>query len=245
MGRYTSDTGGGQPRKKTIKLFASDPAVPVPAWAGVVYVTGCGGGGGGGNQSATAGARGGGGGAGGYCVRLPVALAGEELASIIIGDASAGALGGSTASAPDAGNTVVMIGARVITLFGGRGGLASAMLVAIGGYAVIGSAVGLSSGQPTQGPFGSDLVSQGLNGPSSPLSSGAGGAIGNNAASGYGAGGLSIFGAGGDGLASVPGANASGGDASGFGSGGAGSHGTGKAGDGSPGFVMLEFEETA
>jgi len=245
MGRYTSDTGGAdQPRKKTITLFASDPAVPVPEWAqsGVVYVTGCGAGAGGGN-STTAAQRGGGGGGGGYAVRLAVPLTGVASISVIIGAPGIGADGSSNAAGSNAGTTVITVGGVTVRLDGGKGGLS--VSGGAGGVAIIGADGDLALAFNNQ-PIGSaGAASLGLNGSLSPMASGAGGAPGNGPSQRYGTGAMSPFGGGGYGLTSPPAAGETGATATGYGAGGAGSQGAGKAGDGAPSFVMLEFEEVA
>lgn len=241
MGRFVSGAGAGsQPRRQIVRLTASNPAVPVPAWAGIVYVSGCGGGGGGGNSTASS-QRGGGGGAGGYAVRVPVPLQGAQTVSVVIGALGAGALASANAAGADAGNTEIVIGSVEIRLGGGKGGQDAAG--GLGGSAILGTAADLGLAQNNH-PVGvvADL-SQGLSGPASPLASGAKGAPGNIPVQRYGAGGISPFGGGGAGITSLPAGITPGGDAAGYGAGGAGSQGAADAGDGTQGLLILEFEE--
>lgn len=228
MSRYITPPAVDVPRKKTIKLFASNPSVAVPAWAGVVYVTGCGAGAGGSN-STVAGQRGAGGIAGAYAIRAPIPLDGEAVISVVIGAPGGGAAGSSNTLGGVGGSTVITVGGRALTL---------STRAHFGSIASITSSVDSRPWTPT-------LVNQAGTNWDNPLAPGAVGGLGSSGPEGMGAGGFGPFGGGGDGVANPPAANAPGADATGFGAGGAGSNGTGKAGDGSPGFVMLEFEETA
>jgi len=238
MGRFVSGAGSDQPRKKTIKLFASDPAVPVPAWAGVVYVTGCGGGGGGGNTSSAGNLRGAGGGASAFSSRAPIPVpSGLATVQVIIGAAGVGAAGGSNAAGTDGGKSTVTVGQQ-ITLFGGGGGpslITSGTKGGLGGVPVVGGALGRTVVNESQ------INGEGFFGPASPMSAGAPGGLSNDGAGG----GISIFGAGGLEIKGVVAPGTSGADGTGYGAGGSGGRDGGRGGNGSPGFIMLEFEETA
>lgn len=251
MGRYTSDSGAGtQPRKKTVILTASTPFVPIPIWADIVYVTGCGAGGGGGNNT-SAGQRGGGGGAGGYAIRVPMPIVGvhdqNATLEVVIGAAGQGAAASSNGAAADAGDTTISLGAVVLRLRGGAGGAGGANPPGgAGGAAMVGASIGINAGQSTSplGSSNSQQDGQGLSGSASPLSQGASGAPGGGTTQGLGAGGISPFGGGGPGIVAVAG-NDPGGAVTGFGGGGAGGNGTGAGSAGGPSVVVLEFEEAA
>lgn len=213
------------PRRKAVRLTASDAALAIPAWAGIAYLTGCGGGGGGGWSSATT-SNGVGGGSGGYMIRLPMQILGETTMAVTIGASGIGAQSPTTTGGLG-GATIVAVGDRSVTLEGGRSG-------SFGGRAYFGNLSAAINTQSTT-PF------TGAGDQISPLSCGAAGGS-SNFSTGFGAGGASRFGNPGRARSAVV-ADANGENATGFGSGGSGANGTGIAGNGSPGFVLIEFEE--
>lgn len=238
MSRYITPTAVEMPRKKTVQITASDPAVQVPAWAqnGLVFVSGCAPGQGGAN-STTAGQRGAGGNAGAYAIRVSIPVNGATTIAVEIGASSVGAPGSSNTNAAAAGNTTVTVGSAILTLEGGNPTSSS--------RAYFGPSVP-SSMASNQGvaPFGNPSNALGLGASPSPLAGGGQPGSGSQPVGGYGAGAHSPFGAGGAGVSSVT-ANMPGGDGTGHGSGGAGSNGAGKAGDGAPSIIWIEFEEGA
>lgn len=238
MSRYITPPAVEMPRKKTVRITDSDPAVLVPAWAqnGLVFVSGCAPGQGGANSTA-AGSRGNGGNAGAYAIRVPIPVNGATTIAVEIGAPSAGAPGSSNTNAAAAGNTTVTVGSAILTLEGGNPTSAS--------RAYFGPAVpsSLTSNQGLA-PFGNPANALGLGASPSPLAGGSQPGTGSQPAGGYGSGAHSPFGGGGAGVSSVT-ANMPGGDGTEYGSGGAGSNGSGKAGDGAPSIIWLDFEEGA
>lgn len=245
MGRYLTptDSGAGGPMRSEFHVIeSSTPALPIPAWAKLARITGVGGGAGGGNRT-DAGVRGAGGGSGGIARNVLLPIDGEGSVSIAIGAGGAGAAGGSASVGGNGGNTVISIGSKAITLFGGIEGsmssssarYADARMGSPGQYAastLFGDS--LSSGANT---WGVDAVG-GIG-----LYPGLAGARGDSGGAGAGCGAASPFGPGGAAVAYPVAADTVGANGIGHGSGGAGGHGTGKGGDGVPGIVILEFLE--
>ena len=249
MSRYVSRSSTA-PRSLSVMRTVSDPAVAIPAWAKVMWITGVGPGGGGGNNSLS---RGAGGGAAGYANRVPIALAGEATCAIVIGAPGVGAVGNSSLYGAAGGTSTVTVGVQVLTLAGGKGGgggtSTAADIAGDGGLAHRGASAQLAGIDRQQERFAPFTPLFGTSGfaPSDFLRQGASGGRSNlvgGQAEGLGAGAFSPFGAGGAGIpASV--ANAPGGNASGHGAGGAGSNAAGKAGDGAPGYFLIDFSEAA
>jgi len=233
-------------------LLASTPTLAIPAWAKFARITGIGGGGGGANSvdppydgAAMRIPTGGGGGAGGSVrdVLIPIA-AGVTSVGVVVGAAGVGGAAGSNTRGTAGGDSTITIGARLVTLAGGKGGgilsggVVNADMFGAGGDAFFGpttdgsfrpmdnilglrSLPNLASGMP--GMLGSD-----------------GGHVGTS----VGAGGYSSYGRGGYGaLAENVAANRVGSAAEGYGAGGGGGNGTGAGGNGSPGLVIIEFLE--
>lgn len=108
MGRFVSGAGGNVPRKQSIRLLASNPSVPIPSWARVAYITGCGGGAGGSSTAAVSSAA--------SANRFPLLLSpGATTMSVTIG---AGGVGGGSGAA--GGDTIIAIDSvNVLRLTGG------------------------------------------------------------------------------------------------------------------------------
>lgn len=246
MGRFLSGTL--VPRKQSIRLTASNPAIAIPSWARVAYITGTAPGGGGGNASGTNTDRGGGGGAGGFCVRVPLQINGEATLGVVIGAAGTGAASNSGGSGGNAGNTTVTLGTLQLRLQGGFGGAGGAGVSGAGGgggRAFIGrsdDSVPFPSGSANGGPWGNSGsgLSSGLFAANPILGDGAPGVAGNQTP--RGAGGMSIFGAPGRGTETAT-TNTGSLAPLGFGGGGGASTGTVASTDGAPGFILIEFEE--
>lgn len=238
--------------RRTVRLTASDPAVPVPAWAEYLVVTAVGAGGGGGllGQGASAiSSRSSGGGAGGYVLDAIVPLAGISTMSVTIGAGGVG--GGPTvntfgAAGSCGGDTVVVAGKTTITCEGGSGATGSASGTVPGGRAYMGPRVPASmTAEMNVGPFGVSTDKGGTL-----FQRGASAGQGQAFNQGYGAGAMSPFSPLAGPLAAAPTTAQSGTDAVGFGGGGAGAvqnnadNGVYRGGHGAPGLVMLTFLET-
>ncbi len=240
MGRYLTPAGGSASstaRTQRHVIDANTPALAVPPWAKVLRVSGVGGGAGGANYTGEmVNYRGAGGGAGGVAHGAQLMINGEATVAITIGAGGVGAAGSSGAAGGVGGNTVITMGAKVITLGGGNGGPSEPAYGGYGGGAKF--AAGAAYTNYHAGYTAIDLINR------SYLVGLASGAAGGSHDVGCG-GGESPYGRGGSPMTVAPGSNEPGENAVGRGAGGAGSRGTGKAGDGQPGLVILEFLEAA
>lgn len=239
-------------RRRTVRLTASDPAVPVPSWAEYLVLTAVGGGGAGGllaQGAAAISACATGGGAGGFVDGVVVPLAGVSSVSVTIGAGGVG--GGPTtnvfgAAGTPGGDTVVVAGDTTITCEGGKGSTGSSTGNSPGGRAYVGAVVPLGvTAQLDASPFG---VANDKGG--STFQRGASSGAGNALSSGHGAGATSPFSPVTGALSAAPNASKSGTDALGFGGGGSGAtqndadQGIYRGGHGAPGLVLLTFVET-
>ena len=233
MGRYItpSDTGGGTMRTESHILTASNAAVPVPAWAKIVYVSGTGGGGGGGN-ALTAGIAGNGGHSAGSALRALVLLNGAATVAVAIGAGGAGAAAGSNSLGGAGGDTVVTIGSAAVTMRGGGTNISTARALAFFGTVDPGGTSGSGVVMPDNGSPVFILGTPGFDG-----------ADGANSGTRKGSGGHTPFGAGGPGFTGTVATGQVGNAATGYGSGGSGGNGSGAGGNGAPGMVTLEFAE--
>jgi hypothetical protein len=110
-------SGGGGGRTKRLILTASNPAVPVPAWAKLVYVSGVGAGGGGASSP---------GGAGAHALRHPVVIpSGIDSLGVAIGVGGAAGTG-EVNGAMGGASTLSFGGTEVLRLRGGAGGYSAA-----------------------------------------------------------------------------------------------------------------------
>lgn len=240
MSGVTLSSVVAQPRSRTVVLTSSNAAVPVPEWAGLVYVTGCGAGASGSIISTTG--SGAGGAAGAFAIRHPIPIP-DAVSSIAVTVGAAGAAVGPVSSgAGNAGGTT-SITVDTVTLHLG-GGLAPAANSTSpkGGVPRFDN----SSGDHTSYiPISNNgaTMREGL-AASSTLGVGSAGGSGNNVQGYFGAGGWSPFGGGGAGRWATPAVDTNGEDATGYGAGGSGGRGTATSGAGSPGMVILEFVET-
>lgn len=233
MGRYVTPS---TMRNQRMVLTDSNPALPVPAWAKVARISGCGGGAGG-NNVTTANVCGGGGGAGGAADDLLFPLSGATMA-ITIGAGGAGAAPGGngpvTGYGALGGATQVVCGGRTLTLHGGQSDLSGTTIHGTGGSAHYGPSTADAD----------DAVLYPTNG-NGPLRSGANGSDGDAAGSvKKGSGGHSMFGNGGLGMAGNIPADRPGQNGGGYGSGGGGGNGNGGGGAGAPGILIIEFLES-
>ena len=192
MGRYLTPSGaaagGGSSSMRSQRhvLTASNPALPVPAWAKAARVSGCAAGGGG---AVLFGSVGGvlPGGCGGIAHDALVPLLGVATLAIVIGAGGIGKAAGSSGQGGAGGNTTLTAGPYILTLEGANG--------TVRGRAFIGTVppiAGYSADSPAAGLMPGYIAVEG-NGAPSPW--GAGGAYepsevgdGGNA-TGYGAGG--------------------------------------------------------
>ncbi len=237
MGRYITGSGAGGGgagmRNERHVITANTPALAVPVWAKLVKVSGVGAGGGGGNNTNADVWRAAGGGSGGIAKDALLIVAGETIVSIAIGTPGAGAAGGSNAAGANGGDTVITMGAKVITLHGGGGGSE------------------MASGSPGAGGRAHSGATDSASDPNAfmdarafqlGLSYGIAGERGDEG----GRGAPSLLGQGGEAYPTTPvPANNIGGNAVGHGAGGAGGKGSGKGGDGAPGIAIIEFLEAA
>lgn len=233
MGRYVS--GGAQARKLTVLKTTSAPAITVPSWARVAYITACGPGQGGANAT-TANVAGNGGHAGAFAIRAPMPINGAATIAVVIGAPSVGAAASSNTAAANAGITTVTIGGCVLTLEGGR-------QKSLGGARAYWGVMGSTTAQNGETPFGSANIAASARVLSNGAVSGETASGENTVAKGLGAGAASPFG--GSVAQAVVANNTPGANATGYGAGGQGGNGTGKGGDGAPSFVLIEFEEAA
>lgn len=227
MGRYLtpSAAGGTAAGSQFMRLVASNPAVPVPASAKFVRVSGCGGGGGGGNRTDIV-SPAQGGGAAASAIGAILSVAGLATIAVTIGAAGLGAAPSTDSGGTNGGATIVTAGTHGITLPGGTGGTVGTNGQGGRGFSGLGSAGNReqSSGVDNDIPQAGFFCDGGESG------------VG-------GIGGVSQFGNGAVNPAFA--ANTAGADSTGFGGGGAGGHGTGGGGDGTPGFLILEFIDAA
>lgn len=235
MGRFLSGGSGSVPRKHSIRLLASNPSVPIPSWARVAYITGCGGGssGGIGNAGTTNG-----GAAGAFAIRHPVLIPADATTlAAVIGAAGAAVTGAAAAHGNIGGATTVTMAATVLRLNGGGNGLAGSGYT-VGGWPYVNSTA-FSNG----GSFvGSGWL--GMSAGAATLGVGADGGTPNQN-SAFGAGAASPFGAAQIRTSNVT-SNSPGFDAQGYGAGGTSavtSGGSVTSGAGSQGFLLIEFEE--
>lgn len=191
MGRYLTPSGGvagggAGMRNQRHVLTANNAALPVPAWAKAMRVSGTGGGGGGSVAFGSIGAVNAGGG-GGIAHDAIIPLIGVASIAIVIGAGGIGKAAGSSGQGGAGGNTTLTFGGLVLTLEGANG--------TPRGRAFIGpdpGASGWSIDAPAAGLMPGYIAGQ-TNGAPSPW--GGGGlyepsAIGDGGnASGYGAGG--------------------------------------------------------
>lgn len=250
MGRYV--TGGTQPRRKIVTLFASDPSVSIPVWArngrAIARITGCGGGSSGAVKNASSAARYGGGGAGAYAVDHPIVIpAGLTTCEVLVGAGGAAVTATTDTLGNVGGATVLTLGAVVLALLGGGNGDATnpnrGGLPYVGGPSAVN--VPLSTIlRPLAGGFSNSTVADGVSGPASRLSKGADG-FQVDATSGGSSGAWSPWGAAPlQNAVPVAGVNAD--PTVGYGAGGQGVATTGTSvtsGEGAPGFLTIEFVE--
>lgn len=237
MGRFLSGGGsGGAPRRLSVRLLASNPSVPIPSWARVAYITGCGGGSSGGIGSNAAGE---GGGAGAFAIRHPLLIPdGTATLAAEIGAAGAAVIAAVATTGNIGGATIVTVGSTTLRLNGGGNNAAGTAF--IGGWPYInGTAFASVAGAPpgtgwmvgtTQGASSLGVGSNG--GP-------------NNQSAAWGTGGHSPFGAALMRNTTISG-NTAGVDAQGYGAGGTSASTAGSSvtsGAGAPGFLLIEFEE--
>lgn len=220
MGRMISAAPSEIPRRRIVRLEDSNPAVPVPAWAKLMYASGVGAGGGGAAAPNVSNIIGGGGGAGAGCNRTEVPLDGVASVAVEVGVGGQGAqgtIGAAYAAGTNGGDTTITAGSRVIRLGGGVGAATE------------------------QGGPGGTVNNGGQPAALLTMVTGVSGNQGNS--NGRGVGGHSDFGMAArapvdpsvDNFQPVP--------SPGFGAGGTGSSGSGHAEDGSHGIVILEFVE--
>lgn len=124
MGRYLTPSGGaggsGTMRNLRHSITASNPALPVPAWAKMIRISGVGGGAGGNVNSL------GGGGVqcgmgGGIAHNAHMVIpAGTSTIALVIGAGGAGKAAGTDGAGADGGNTTVTVGSMVMVLEGGK-----------------------------------------------------------------------------------------------------------------------------
>ncbi len=235
MGRYVSQSVSTQPRRKIVRLTASNPSLAIPSWAKVLRVSGCGGGASGAVAAINATTMGSGGGAGAFahdvCLALPTgvltlaAIIGAAGAAVASTNGSSGNAGGAT--------TLAIAGLPTLTLEGGKAGNA-------GGTSVFGGQAYFGASKFNTGLTFNDMLA------AAGLQAGKPGGGGSQPNEGYGEGACSAFGDGGLGRAS-PASDVNGNNASGYGAGGSGGNcfsGASKtSGAGSPGLLILEFLE--
>lgn len=236
-------------RRKTVRLTASDPAVPVPDWAEYLLLTAVGAGGGGGLGDLGAGAitrRGNGGGAGGLVYELPIPLAGVSTVSVTIGAPGVGGgPGAAQANGTLGGDTVVVAGAITVTCEGGPAGAGDAIGTAKGGRSYVGPRMP-GTAEMNATPFAATTDK----GAAGTFQRGVFAPSGTDSAVGYGAGAMSLFSPVTGALAAAPTVSQSGADAVGFGGGGSGAvqndadQGIYRGGHGAPGLAILTFLET-
>lgn len=202
MGRYLTPSGGeGGAGMRNLRhvLTASNPAVPVPSWAKMVRVTGCGVGAGGGIADPIT-MTGKSGGAGGIANNAPLLIGSATTLAVVVGAAGAGRTTGTGDGGAGGDTTISVPGGQVMTLKGANGFQSGAAFIGTtqptASYADWRANAGLFPG----------FVSPGFmeHGSASPFgafgaAANAGGGDGGNA-TGYGAGGgVSVDGKGGDG----------------------------------------------
>lgn len=112
MSRYITPARLDLPRSQIHLVYSSDPAFPVPSWARIAYVTGCGGGG-------SASSAGNYGGAGAFAIRHPILLpVGLLSLDVQIGSGGLSSAGGST-SLRGAGVLLLWLGGGSSNFAGG------------------------------------------------------------------------------------------------------------------------------
>lgn len=249
MGRYTGESGAGAtngvPRRQVVTLTASNAAVPVPSWAqggrGMVRVSGCGGGGSGAVGGSTT--FGCGGQAGAWAVDHPMLIpAGVATLAAVIGAGAAQVSATAATNGNQGGDTTLTVGANVLKLGGGAGGLSngSGAVSAQGWPSMNHGSInpsGTNTGNNVGYGLGSGAATLGVGCP--PVPSGL---------TPFNAGGQSPFGGSPGAAAQTPGARTDGADATGYGAGGQGGCLNGgavatKGGAGAPGLLILEFVE--
>jgi len=241
---------GFVPRRRVLRFTASSPSVPIPSWARVAYITGCGGGGGGGGLDSGDSANIGtplasGGASAAWAINFPIMIP-DGVTTVDVQIGAGGTAGpndanGNTANnhGGDGGHTSITVGAFSVVLGGGGRGLSGGTVSGAPSRGVAGVVDPLGGNGPLiEGTIGNGYQSAAHNEANAfgPFRAIPAGMTGNSAGAG------SFFGKGG--YRATSGTDANRVLPTGFGSGGSGGLAGGpSASAGRPGFLMLEFVE--